>query len=632
MAGMAAASARGAAAFAARCPSGGSFRQSYGAQPNRPTPYKIHPDSQESILFTRNDLGEEGRVMDTTNTLLFKTTNENYYAVRVPLLRAGFKRLPRDSLQQCNIIWRRPFSLTSTSDTEIDSSGAHAQSGALQPVRREQRTNHFPASYVHLGSKDGLWKCLEAMRIKFGEAFHITPRTWILPEEHTSLVEYLRSDAKTPLIVKPARGSCGREIFVCRSHDDERLQRLLSFATAPAPQPLPDVPRARMRQRRWVVQEFLDPPMLISGRKYDLRLYVSVTSADPLVAYVYKEGLVRFASEPYSSGTESTRFADLTNSSVARKRDALLRKKEVDGAPDAEPDPALVANLEPAPAPPPLPRPLQQWQVWSRGVGEAPSSDDDPSWPRFKWTLSELRQHIVDEHGEARWEQVWEGVCAVVRRTLIAAQKPISAHMAKHPSGPIYRERSFEHFGFDIMLGEDMRPWLIEVNCLPSLESSSAMDWSVKCGSVTDLFNMLQIQPFERDADDMRMRAIVDDARAARKDAERDLEQLERTANEEAEEEPELPALREKVARLRQEEDQALAAFRAAGHGSVPCEPPAEWTPEAHADRLEVEQAHRGGYQRIFPTAATVKSDAEFFSTSASNHRNNALWKSMRLA
>ena len=42
------------------------------------------------------------------------------------------------------------------------------------------------------------------------------------------------------------------------------------------------------------IQKMVSPPLLISGRKFDIGTYVVVTSGEPLRVYVLNEWLLRF--------------------------------------------------------------------------------------------------------------------------------------------------------------------------------------------------------------------------------------------------------------------------------------------------------------------------------------------------
>lgn len=48
-----------------------------------------------------------------------------------------------------------------------------------------------------------------------------------------------------------------------------------------------------------VVQHYIMNPLLIKGFKFDMRIYVLVTSVDPYIFYIYDEGLGRFATERF---------------------------------------------------------------------------------------------------------------------------------------------------------------------------------------------------------------------------------------------------------------------------------------------------------------------------------------------
>lgn len=75
--------------------------------------------------------------------------------------------------------------------------------------------------------------------------------------------------------MKPEASSQGKGIYLIKNIDK-----------APLTEPM-------------VIQKYVHNPLLIQGLKFDLRIYVLVVSVEPLVIYIYKNGLTRFATEKY---------------------------------------------------------------------------------------------------------------------------------------------------------------------------------------------------------------------------------------------------------------------------------------------------------------------------------------------
>lgn len=55
----------------------------------------------------------------------------------------------------------------------------------------------------------------------------------------------------------------------------------------------------------FIVQEYVEKPFLIEGYKFDLRIYVLITSCDPLRIFLFNDGLVRMSTEKYQNPAES---------------------------------------------------------------------------------------------------------------------------------------------------------------------------------------------------------------------------------------------------------------------------------------------------------------------------------------
>mmetsp|Transcript_19259 Transcript_19259/g.18946 ORF Transcript_19259/g.18946 Transcript_19259/m.18946 type:complete len:265 (-) Transcript_19259:786-1580(-) len=160
-----------------------------------------------------------------------------------------------------------------------------------------QKINHYPST-MQIGRKDNMWRNIFRMKRKHGKDYDICPKTYIFPEDHKRFKMDREGEKKSVLyILKPAALSCGRGIRIIGKNSNVR------------------------RRKGYVASKYIHKPHLINGFKYDLRIYVLVTSFDPLRVYMYDEGLVRFATEKYSTKKSALkkRFVHLTNYSVNKK-------------------------------------------------------------------------------------------------------------------------------------------------------------------------------------------------------------------------------------------------------------------------------------------------------------------------
>ncbi|OON17050.1 hypothetical protein X801_07118 [Opisthorchis viverrini] len=75
-------------------------------------------------------------------------------------------------------------------------------------------------------------------------------------------------------------------------------------------------------------------PFLIDGYKFDMRLYVLLTSCDPLRIYMFKDGLVRFTTIQYVEPNQRNMhnmYMHLTNYAVQKHSDGYIRDDEEGG-------------------------------------------------------------------------------------------------------------------------------------------------------------------------------------------------------------------------------------------------------------------------------------------------------------
>jgi len=108
--------------------------------------------------------------------------------------------------------------------------------------------------------------------------------------------------SKNAWIVKPGGKSRGRGIQVHCSKDN-----MLNYI------------RSSM-DKIWVTQKYIESPLIIRQKKFDIRQWVVVTSWKPkLEIWFYNENYLRFTSENYDPNQLHNKFSNLTNATINKE-------------------------------------------------------------------------------------------------------------------------------------------------------------------------------------------------------------------------------------------------------------------------------------------------------------------------
>ena len=196
-------------------------------------------------------------------------------------------------------------------------------------------------------------------------------------------------------------------------------------------------------QKDGIVQKYIYKPLLILKRKFDIRLYVLITNIEPLRIYIHKSGMARFCTHEYDpNGTTDDLQMHLTNFSVNKEDDHFVR-----------------------------------------------CNDKNESVNNSKWSLDFFLKYM-DKNGHDS-NMLMKEFERISIATVIAGMCKIKE---KHLQLIPHRHTSYEMYGIDIMLDEDMKGYLVEINISPSLSGlDSELDQKLKYPLNLDLLRMARI-------------------------------------------------------------------------------------------------------------------------------------------
>lgn len=102
-------------------------------------------------------------------------------------------------------------------------------------------------------------------------------------------------------------------------------------------------------------------------------------------------------------------------------------------------------------------------------------NDGVNSFKGHKWSFASLWSYLRQENVDVT--DLWRQIKDIIVKTFISVESSMNAAISETL---VSSYTCYELYGFDVLLDENLRPWLLEVNTLPSLQTDSPLDTAIK--------------------------------------------------------------------------------------------------------------------------------------------------------